>query len=282
MDRLIVTVERVPAELRRPMRRSAKIDPENRLLWRMNRKRLEGETHPRRGAGRSRQPESRRWAGGPVKIPIEPEVYDLIFTEGERDGLVAGDPGPAGTEPAQHLSLQQAQRAPADARRLRPAGCHHFVPGAPHQHAFAAGALAVQLRLHAGAIRRHSRQRLVRRVPSGPDAIARSIRRGGSRLARPPSPAENRLARAVLAKGGGTCRISAWRFSTGTSSSMFPERFRDHIPPRRHPARRAGAGGARIRLARARVAARLAGAGGRSRQPAGGEAAPLSRPRQSR
>ncbi len=27
--------------------------------------------------------------GRPVKIPIEPEVYNLIFTENERDGLVA-------------------------------------------------------------------------------------------------------------------------------------------------------------------------------------------------
>ena len=52
----------------------------------MNRKRMEGETirdailcvtgslNPKMG-------------GRPVRIPIEPEVYDLIFTEHERDGL---------------------------------------------------------------------------------------------------------------------------------------------------------------------------------------------------
>ena len=28
-----------------------------------------------------------RLGGRPVRVPIEPEVYDLIFTEGERDGL---------------------------------------------------------------------------------------------------------------------------------------------------------------------------------------------------
>ena len=33
--------------------------------------------------------------GRPVKIPIEPEVYDLIFTEGERDGLWPVNPEPS-------------------------------------------------------------------------------------------------------------------------------------------------------------------------------------------
>ncbi|HEY3740112.1 MAG TPA: DUF1549 and DUF1553 domain-containing protein [Bryobacteraceae bacterium] len=62
------------------------IDPDNRLYWRMNRKRMEGEMlrdtiltasgliNPNMG-------------GRPVRVPIEPEVYDLIFTEHERDGL---------------------------------------------------------------------------------------------------------------------------------------------------------------------------------------------------
>jgi hypothetical protein len=65
--------------------RTAK-DPDNKLYWRANRRRLEaeflrdsvlaasGKLNPRAG-------------GKPVKIPLEPEVYDLIFTEGEPDNL---------------------------------------------------------------------------------------------------------------------------------------------------------------------------------------------------
>ena len=62
------------------------VDPENRLRWRMNRKRMEGETL--RDAILSVTGSLNPKIGGrPVRIPIEPEVYDLIFTEHERDGL---------------------------------------------------------------------------------------------------------------------------------------------------------------------------------------------------
>ncbi|MFL5243538.1 MAG: DUF1549 and DUF1553 domain-containing protein [Gemmataceae bacterium] len=69
------------------------LDPENRLVSRMNRIRLEGETirdamlkvtgelNPGRG-------------GSPIRVPLEPEVYDLIFTEGEPDNLWPVDPDP--------------------------------------------------------------------------------------------------------------------------------------------------------------------------------------------
>jgi hypothetical protein len=63
-----------------------KVDPDNRLLWRANRRRLEGETLRDgilavSGALNPKQ-------GGPmVRVPLEPEVYDLIFTEGEPDNL---------------------------------------------------------------------------------------------------------------------------------------------------------------------------------------------------
>lgn len=61
-------------------------DPDNRWFSRMNRKRLDGESLRDQmlfisGVLNPKQ-------GGPsVKIPLEPEVYDLIFTEGEPDGL---------------------------------------------------------------------------------------------------------------------------------------------------------------------------------------------------
>ena len=63
-------------------------DPDNRLLWRMNRRRLEGETI--RDAVLAASGTLNRELGGPmIRVPLEPEVYDLIFTEGEPDGLWA-------------------------------------------------------------------------------------------------------------------------------------------------------------------------------------------------
>jgi hypothetical protein len=63
-----------------------KIDPDNRLLWRMNRRRLEGEAL--RDNVLAVTGSLNRKLGGPmVRVPLEPEVYELIFTEGEPDGL---------------------------------------------------------------------------------------------------------------------------------------------------------------------------------------------------
>ncbi|HEX4607066.1 MAG TPA: DUF1549 and DUF1553 domain-containing protein [Urbifossiella sp.] len=61
-------------------------DPDNRLLGRMPRRRLEAEAirDSVLAAAGTLNPQ----LGGPsVKVPLEPEVYDLIFTEGEPDGL---------------------------------------------------------------------------------------------------------------------------------------------------------------------------------------------------
>jgi hypothetical protein len=61
-------------------------DPANRLLWRMNRRRLDGEAL--RDAVLAVTGELTAWVGGPrVRVPLEPEVYELIFTEGEPDNL---------------------------------------------------------------------------------------------------------------------------------------------------------------------------------------------------
>jgi Protein of unknown function (DUF1553)/Protein of unknown function (DUF1549) len=63
-----------------------KVDPDNRLLWHMNRQRLEGEAF--RDTVLAVSGELNPELGGPqVRVPLEPEVYELIFTEGERDGL---------------------------------------------------------------------------------------------------------------------------------------------------------------------------------------------------
>lgn len=61
-------------------------DPDNRLYWRQNRRRLEGEVV--RDAILAVSGRLNREIGGPsVRVPLEPEVYALIFTEDEPDGL---------------------------------------------------------------------------------------------------------------------------------------------------------------------------------------------------
>jgi hypothetical protein len=70
-----------------------KIDPGNRLLWRAGRRRMDGEAL--RDAALAVSGRLVRWHGGPgVKAPLEPEVYDLIFTEDEPEGLWPADPDP--------------------------------------------------------------------------------------------------------------------------------------------------------------------------------------------
>ncbi len=85
MDRMIVTSSVYRQDTASNNEREA-VDPDNRLYWRMNRKRMEGETlrDAILAVTGSLNPQL---GGRPVRIPIEPEVYDTIFTEHERDGL---------------------------------------------------------------------------------------------------------------------------------------------------------------------------------------------------
>jgi len=64
----------------------AKVDPDNRLYWRMNRKRMEGETLRDNVLAASGKLNG-KMGGRPVRVPIEKEVYDLIFSEDEPDNL---------------------------------------------------------------------------------------------------------------------------------------------------------------------------------------------------
>ncbi|MBP3956418.1 DUF1553 domain-containing protein [Gemmata sp. G18] len=64
----------------------AKADPDNKLLWKMSRRRLEAEA-VRDSVLTAAGTLNRQVGGLSVKVPLEPEVYDLIFTEGEPDGL---------------------------------------------------------------------------------------------------------------------------------------------------------------------------------------------------
>jgi hypothetical protein len=74
----------------------AKVDPDNRLYWRMNRKRLDAELL-RDSVLQAAGTLNPKLGGPPVRVPIEPEVYDLIFTEGEPDNL-----WPVALDPAEH------------------------------------------------------------------------------------------------------------------------------------------------------------------------------------
>jgi len=70
-----------------------KADPDNTYLWRMNRKRMDAEILRDSmifAGGQMNQ----KFHGPMIKIPLEPEVYDLIFTEGEPDGLWLANPDP--------------------------------------------------------------------------------------------------------------------------------------------------------------------------------------------
>jgi hypothetical protein len=68
-----------------------KIDPDNHLLWHMPRQRLQAEAL--RDVALAVAGTLNGKMGGPmVRVPLEPEVYELIFTEGEPDGLWLAHP----------------------------------------------------------------------------------------------------------------------------------------------------------------------------------------------
>jgi hypothetical protein len=71
--------------------RARTVDPDNRLLARMNRRRLEGEAL--RDNALAVAGTLNPTLGGPmIRVPLEPEIYELIFTEGEPDGLWPATP----------------------------------------------------------------------------------------------------------------------------------------------------------------------------------------------
>ncbi len=72
---------------------SVAIDPENKLLWRMNRLRLDAEAL--RDSTLAVAGNLTEELGGPsIRVPLEPEVYDTIFTEAEPDNLWPVHPDP--------------------------------------------------------------------------------------------------------------------------------------------------------------------------------------------
>ena len=75
---------------------NAALDPDNQWYWRAHRRRLSGEAI--RDSALAASGRLNASVGGkPVRIPIEREVYDLIFTEAEPDNL-----WPVTPDPSQH------------------------------------------------------------------------------------------------------------------------------------------------------------------------------------
>jgi hypothetical protein len=94
MHRLMVLSSVYQQASRLPTTALAKrVDPGNRLLWRMNRRRLEGEAL-RDSILATAGTLNSELSGPTVLVPLEPEVYELIFTEGEPDGLWPITPDP--------------------------------------------------------------------------------------------------------------------------------------------------------------------------------------------
>src|SRR5262249_27113743 len=83
---LSATYRQTSASPKSEIRNPKLADPDSRLFWRMNRTRLEAEAMraPRLAVAGTRNAA----VGGPRALGrLEPEVYDLIFTEAEPDGL---------------------------------------------------------------------------------------------------------------------------------------------------------------------------------------------------
>jgi hypothetical protein len=93
LHRVIVLSEAYRQSSKQVSAAARKLDPDNRLLSRMNRQRLEGETLRDATLAAAGTLNPRR--GGPfVRVPLEPEVYAFIFTEDEPDGLWPVTPDP--------------------------------------------------------------------------------------------------------------------------------------------------------------------------------------------
>ncbi|MCS7023830.1 MAG: DUF1553 domain-containing protein [Bryobacteraceae bacterium] len=176
----------------------AKIDPENKFYWRMNRRRLEaeairdsilavsGKLNPQLG-------------GKPIKVPIEKEVYDSIFTEAEPDNL-----WPVALDPNQHyrrslyLLNKRTVRLPLLANFDQPDAMSSCPVRAVSTHALQA------LSLMNSEFVRQQAAFFARRLQAecGQQQGCQIRRAYRLALARLPRPAETAMARAFLDSGG--------------------------------------------------------------------------------
>jgi hypothetical protein len=178
------------------------VDPDNRLLARMNRRRLEGEAL--RDNALAVAGTLNPALGGPmIRVPLEPEVYELIFTEGEPDGLWPVSPDVRQhTRRSLYLFNKRNLRTPLFEAFDQP-DTLNSCPVRPVS-TFAPQALI----LFNGPFLREQALHLAARVlhltpASESDWVHQAYRLA---LARPPSPEEQRMARDFLREQGDALR----------------------------------------------------------------------------
>lgn len=197
IDRLILT-SRAYQQSSAPDAAKSALDPDNKLYWRMNRKRLEAETlrdHVLAVSGTL----VTRLGGPPVKTPLEPEVYELLFTEGERDGLWPVDPDPANLHRRSlYLLNKRTVRLPMLAAFDQPDAMTSCPVRAESTHALQALSL-----MNSGFMAEQSRALAVRlERECGRDEGCRLRRAYKLALARAPRAPETRMARGFFRQGG--------------------------------------------------------------------------------
>ncbi len=176
----------------------SKIDPDDKLYWRMNRRRLEGEAI-RDNVLAASGLLNPRMGGKPVRIPIEKEVYDVIFTEGEPDNLWPLAPDRSEQDRRSlYLLNKRTVRLPFLANFDQPDTMTSCPVRPTSTHALQALSLMNSdfMQEQSGALA----ARLAREC--GPDQPCQLRRAYKLALARAPRPAEMELGRKFLARGG--------------------------------------------------------------------------------
>lgn len=176
----------------------AKIDPQNRLFWRMNRKRMDAEM-VRDATLAAAGTLNLKMGGRPVKIPIEPEVYDLIFTEYERDGLWPVDPDKrVQNRRGVYLYNKRSVRLPMLSAFDQPDDITSCPVRPVSTHALQA------LSLFNSSFMQEVSQSFAGRLEAacGKDRGCQIETAWGLALSRPPRPAEKRLASSFFQSGG--------------------------------------------------------------------------------
>ena len=175
-----------------------KLDPDNKYYSRMNRRRLEGELI-RDNILVASGTLNARIGGAPVKTPIEPEIYDLIFTEGEPDNLwpVAADPKEYSRR-SLYLLNKRTVRLPILANFDQPDEMSSCATRPTSTHALQA------LTLMNSSFMETQSQAFAARLERecGADTDCRLRRAYKVTLARMPKPSETAMAKQFLAKGG--------------------------------------------------------------------------------
>ncbi len=197
IDRLIVMSSAYQQDTDRDEARAA-IDPDNKLYWRANRRRLEAE-FLRDSVLAVTGALNAKMGGRPVRVPLEPEVYDLIFTEGEPDNLWSADRDPAQYDRRSlYLLNKRTVRLPFLANFDQPDNMSSCPIRPTSTHALQALSL-----LNSEFMQKQS-ERFAARLERecGDRADCKVPRAYQLALARAPKPAETAMATEFFAKGG--------------------------------------------------------------------------------